>query len=102
MLAVEPVVFNDYRYLVNRREKGRKQPYLRGRNITVGQLIYSMRANNLTIEEVADDFNLPVEQVVEAQVYYQTHSDLIDSEMVQETLSLLEQGMNLEPTPVPG
>jgi hypothetical protein len=34
MLAVEPVVFDDYRYLVNRREKGREQPYLRGRNMT--------------------------------------------------------------------
>jgi uncharacterized protein (DUF433 family) len=102
VLSVEPVVFDHYRYLVNRREKGREQPYLRGRNMTVGQLIYSMRANNLTIEEAADDFNLPVEQVVEAQVYYQTHSDLIDSEMAQETLSILEQGVNIEPAPISG
>jgi uncharacterized protein (DUF433 family) len=100
MPAAGPVVFDDYRYLVNRREKGREQPYLRGRNMTVGQLVYSMRANNLTIEEAADDFNLPVEQVLEAQAYFQTHSDLIFREMAKETLSLVEQGANLEPVPV--
>lgn len=100
--AVEPIVFDHYRYLVKRPEKGREQPYLRGRNMTVGQLIYTIRANNLSIKEAAEDFDLPIEQVLEAQAYYQTHSDLIASEMAQETLSLLEQGVDLEPTPVPG
>ena len=70
--------------------------------MTVGQLIYTIRANNLSIKEAAEDFDLPIEQVLEAQAYYQTHSDLIASEMAQETLSLLEQGVDLEPTPVPG
>lgn len=100
MPASEPVLFDHYRYLVKRPEKGREQPYLRGRNMTVGQLIYTIRANNLTIKEAAEDFNLPVEQVLEAQAYYQTHSDLIASEMAQETLSLLERGVNLEPVPL--
>jgi uncharacterized protein (DUF433 family) len=99
MSAAEPVTFDHFRYLVGRPEKGREQPYLRGRNMTVGQLIYTIRANNLTSEEAAEDFNLPVEQVLEAQAYYQTHSELIASEMAQETLALLEQGVKLEPVP---
>lgn len=100
--AVEPVVFDHYRYLIKRPEKGRQQPYLRGRNMTVGQLMYTIRANNLTIKEAAEDYGLPVEQVLEAQAYYQTHSDLIAAEMAQETLALLEQGVDLGPTSVPG
>lgn len=100
--AVEPVIFDHYRYLVKRPEKGRQQPYLRGRNLTVGQLMYTIRANNLTIKEAAEDFGLPLEQVLEAQAYYQTHSDLIATEMAQETLALQEQGVNLEPTPLSG
>lgn len=81
-----------YRHLAMRPEKGRQQPYLRGRNMTVGQLMVTIRANNLTIKEAAEDFGLPLEQVLEAQAYYQTHSDLIASEMAQETLALVEQG----------
>lgn len=99
MSAAKPVAFDHYRYLVRWPEKGREQPYLRGRNMTVGQLIYTIRANNLTSEEAAEDFNLPVEQVLEAQAYFQTHSDLIFREMAKETLSLVKQGVNLEPAP---
>jgi uncharacterized protein (DUF433 family) len=102
MSAAEPVAFDHYGYLVIRPEKGREQPYLRGRNMTVGQLICTIRANNSTVKEAAEDFDLPIEQVLEAQAYYQTHSDLIASEMAQEKLWLLEQGVDLEPTPVPG
>jgi hypothetical protein len=59
-----------------------------------------MRANNLMSEETAEDFNLPVEQVLEAQAYYQTYAELIASEIAQETLSLMEQGVELEPIPL--
>ena len=43
--AVQPLIFEHYQYLVTRPEKGRRQAYLKGRNLTVGQLIYTMRAN---------------------------------------------------------
>ena len=37
--AVQPLIFEHYQYLVTRPEKGRRQAYLKGRNLTVGQLI---------------------------------------------------------------
>lgn len=97
MSTVEPVGLGHYRYLVKRPETGREQPYLRGRNMTVSQLIYTMRANDLTIKEAAEDFGLPVEQVLEAHAYYRTHIELIASELEQETLSLVHQGVDLKP-----
>ncbi len=88
--AVEPLRFEHYQYLISRPEKGRKQLYLKGRNITVGQLAYKMRANQMTAEQAARDMDLPLEQVLEAMVYYQTHRQLIESEMEEEKqLSLL-------------
>jgi len=78
--AVEPLRFAHYQYLVERPETGRRQLYLTGRNMTVGQLVYTMRANDLEAEAAAEDLELPLEQVREALVYYETHRDLIASE----------------------
>ena len=99
--AVEPLVFGHYQYLVTRPEKGREQPYLKGRNMTVGQLVYKMRANQLSVEQAAEDMDLPVRQVMEAVAYYQIHCDLIESEMEEEKQYLLSQGVELEPRTVP-
>jgi uncharacterized protein (DUF433 family) len=99
--AVQPVIFDHYRYLVAKPEKWRKQLYLKGRNMTVGQLIYSMRANSLSADEAAADMDLPVEQVREAQAYYEIHRDLIEREADEEKQYLLAEGVSLEPAPVP-
>ena len=78
-----------YQYLVTRREKGSKQAYLKGRNLTVGQLISTMRANGLSAEETAQDLDLPVAQVREAQAYYQVHREAVEAS-AQEDTRLLE------------
>lgn len=100
--AVEPLLFGHYQYLVTRPEQGRKQPYLKGRNMTVGQLVYKMRANHLSVEQAAEDMDLPAEQVMEALAYYQIHRELIESEMEEEKRYLLSHGVELEPRPVSG
>ena len=89
-----------YQYLVTRPEKGRRQAYLKGRNLTVGQLIYTMRANGLSAEEAAADLNLPVAQVHEAQAYYQVHHDLVEADAEEEKRLLLSQGVQIEPSSV--
>ena len=100
--AVEPLRFRHYRYLVERPETGRQQLYLKGRNMTAGQLIYTMRANDLDAESAAEDLALTLEQVREALVYYEIHRELIESEMAEEGRLLQAQGVALEPAPVPG
>ncbi len=90
--AVAPLVFEHYRYLVMRPEKNRQQPYLKGRNMTVGQLVYKMRANQLSVEQAAADMDLPVEQVVEALAYYETHRELVEAEIAEEKRYLHAHG----------
>lgn len=99
--AVQPVVFEHYEYLVHRPEKGRRQPYLKGRNMTVGNLIYSMRANQLTAEAAAWEFDLPLEQVREAQAYYEIHGDIVDREAEDAKQILLAAGVEIEPSALP-
>ena len=70
--------------------------------MTVGQLVYKMRANELSTEQAAADMDLPVLQVREAQAYYQTHRELIEAEMEEEKKQhLLSRGVDLEPGSVP-
>jgi uncharacterized protein (DUF433 family) len=94
--AVEPLLFEHYEYLVARPETGDKQLYLKGRNIRVSHLIYTMRANDLDPEEAAADLDLPLAQVKEAQLYYQLNRDLIEREVEEEKQrlsALVEEGI---------
>jgi uncharacterized protein (DUF433 family) len=100
--AVEPLRFKHYRYLVARPEKGHSQLYLKGRNMTVGQLIYKMRANQLDVEKAAQDMDLPLEQVIGALVYHETHREIVESETEEIKQFLLSQGVALEPGSVSG
>lgn len=95
--AVKPVLFEHFRYLVRRTDRADLQPYLRGRNMTVGQLVYKMRANELSPEDAASDMDLPLEQVLEALAYYHTHQQLVDSQMAEVKQALLAQGVAFEP-----
>ena len=99
--AVEPLLFDHYEYLVARPETGYKQLYLKGRNMRVGQLVYKMRANELSPEEAAADLNLPAAQIREAQVYYEVNRDLIEQEAAEEKHRLNAAGVPLEPENLP-
>lgn len=100
--AVEPLLFEHYNYLMARPETGHKQLYLKGRNMKVGQLIYTMRANQLSDEEAAADLGLPLAQIKEAQLYYRLNQDLIEREVEAEKEELLTRDIELEPRPVSG
>lgn len=69
--------------------------------MTVGQLVYKMRANDLDAKTAAEDMALPLEQVHEALAYYETHRELIESELEEEKRYLQEQGVPLEPEVIP-
>jgi uncharacterized protein (DUF433 family) len=100
--AIEPLLFEHYDYLAARPEAGHKQLYLKGRNMKVSQLIYTMRANQLSAEEAAADLDLPLAQIKEAQLYYQLNRDLIEREVEEEKTQLLATGVELEPGPISG
>ena len=95
--AVEPWRFDYYEYLAAHPESGYKQLYLKGRNMRVGQLIYTMRANAMSDEEAASDLDLPIAQIREAQVYYQVNRDLIEQEAAEEKQRLQAAGVAIEP-----
>ena len=76
-------VKNHYQYLEPKPYKKTKQLGIKGRNMTVWNLVGTMRTEGFTIEEVAEDFRLPVEAVAEALDYYYKNREMIEAENEQ-------------------
>jgi uncharacterized protein (DUF433 family) len=91
-----------YQYLVRRFHPWRRQLWLKGRNMTVGQLVATMNAERMTPEEMAADLELPLAQVQEALAYYTSHRDLVDAELREEKQRLRAAGYLIEPRDLPG
>jgi uncharacterized protein (DUF433 family) len=58
-----------------------KQLGIKGRNMTVWNLVADVVVSGLTPEEVAKDYRLPVEAVQEALEYYYANQEWIDAEV---------------------
>jgi uncharacterized protein (DUF433 family) len=54
-----------------------------------------MWANKMTPEEVAQDYELPVEAVYEALDYYEKNRELLEAEVEEERRRLKEHGIHV-------
>jgi len=90
-----------WRYLVPRAHAWRRQLAIKGRNMTVGQLISTLFANRLTPEQASDDLDLPLEAITEALAYYGENKELIQLEAAEERRWLAARGLALEPQSLP-
>jgi uncharacterized protein (DUF433 family) len=73
-----------YRWLVAVPHRWRRQLSIKGRRLTAGQVVDSMEANQLSVEEIAAEFDLPIESVREAVDYVERNRELIDAEFAEE------------------
>lgn len=67
-------------WLVKRDHPWRRQLWIKGRNMTAGDLARTVAIEGWSAEEAAAQFDLPVEAVVEAQRYAEIARDLIAAE----------------------
>lgn len=89
-----------WKHLVSRPESWRRQLYLKVRNITVGQLVSTLIANQETPEQASTNLDLPIEAILEAIAYYEQNKKLIESEAATERQFLRDRGYRLEPPPL--
>ncbi len=87
----------EWKYLEKRPHPWRKQLYLKGRRLKAFDLWANMIANDMTPEEVADNWDVPLKAVQESIQYCETHRDLLKQEAETERLHLEERGIPLEP-----
>jgi uncharacterized protein (DUF433 family) len=86
-MPVEP-----WKHLVIRRHPWRKQLSLKGRNLTVRQLVGTVKANRFTEEQTAEDLDLPVEAIREALKYYDENPEVIALDHATELYLLSREG----------
>jgi uncharacterized protein (DUF433 family) len=90
-----------WQYLILRPHRWRRQLSIKGRNMTVGQLVSTVRANRYTPEQASTELELPLAAIYEALAYYAEHCDLIQLEASEERRRMGERGFPLEPKDLP-
>jgi uncharacterized protein (DUF433 family) len=90
-----------WQYLIARPHRWRRQLWVKGRNMTVGQLISTIRANRMSPEQASDSLDLPLAAIYEALMYYAENRGLIELEASEERRRLAQRGLPLEPKDLP-
>lgn len=90
-----------WQYLIARPHRWRRQLSIKGRNMTVGQLVSTVRANRYSPEQASEELELPVAAIQEALAYYAENRALIEMEATEERRRLAERGCALEPKDLP-
>jgi hypothetical protein len=80
IVAGLPQPNDEWVWLVHRHHPWRRQLWIKGRNMTAGDLARTIEIERWTAERAASEYSLPLEAVVEAQRYAEAERDLIAAE----------------------
>ena len=92
---LERVGIPAWKYLVERPGSWKRQLFFKGRKLTAAQVWLEMQTNQMTPQEAAENWDLPLEAVEEAVRYCETNRDLIGMEAAEERLHLVSRGVAL-------
>ncbi len=86
-----------WQFLVSRPHPWRQQLSIKGRKLFASTLWQDMISNDMSPEQAAENWDLPLAAIHEAMQYCETHQDLLRLEAEEERHRLQEQGVSLEP-----
>ena len=96
-LAQNQVEVDDWQYLAKRNHPWRKQLYVKGQKLLASTIWQDMIANEMSVEEAADNWNLPLDAIDEVVRYCESHQDLLKLEADEEHYRLVSKGVSFEP-----
>ena len=88
-----------WKYLIERPHPWRRQLYVKGRRLLAATVWRDMQVNELSLEQTAKNFSLPVEAVVEIVRYCEANQELLKMEADEERHRLEETGVMIELAP---
>ncbi len=91
----------DWQYLVARPHPWRRQLYIKGRKLLASTVRQDMIANEMSPEQAAENWELPLTAIYEVIRYCESHRELLKLEADEERHRLEEKGVSLEPTAAP-
>ena len=86
-----------WQYLESRPDSWRQQLYFKGKRLKAFDVWMDMMVNRETPQEAAENWDLPLDAVMEAIEYCKTNQELLRKEAEQERRYLEERGISLEP-----
>jgi uncharacterized protein (DUF433 family) len=96
-LQTTPGIEN-WQYLVARPHAWRKQLYIKGRKLLASTICRDMTANQMSPEQAAENWDLPLSAIYEAIDYCESHQELLKLEADEERYRLEAKGVQLEST----
>jgi hypothetical protein len=88
----------NWQYLVARPHPWRQQLYVKGRKVLASTVWQDMIANEMALEQAAENWGLPVLAITEIVRYCEGHQALLKLEAEEERYRLESAGVQLEPT----
>ncbi|ALF53228.1 hypothetical protein ACX27_10845 [Nostoc piscinale CENA21] len=88
----------NWQYLVARPHPWRKQLYIKGRKLLASTIWQDMMANQMSSEEAAENWDLPLSAIEEVINYCESHQELLKLEADEELYRLQVKGVSIEST----
>lgn len=86
-----------WQYLEQRPHPWRKQLYFKGKRLRPFTVWITMQVEKMSLEEAADNWDLPLAAISEAIAYCKANQELLKFEAEEERRYLEERGIPLEP-----
>ena len=82
------VEVDDWQYLAKRNHPWRKQLYVKGQKLLASTVWQDMITNGMSVDEAADNWDLPLDSINEVVRYCESHQDLLKLEADEEAYKL--------------
>jgi len=86
----------DWQYLVKRSHPWRRQLYIKGRKLLASTIWQDKLSNQMSNEEAADNWDLPLDAIYEVIRYCESHQELLKLEADEEQYRLTIKGVSFE------
>ena len=90
------VEIEDWQYLAKRNHPWRKQLYIKGRRLLASTVWQDTVTNEMSREEAAANWDLPIDAIDEVFRYCESHQDLLKLEADEAYYRLVSKGASFE------
>lgn len=87
----------EWQFLVSRPHKWKRQLFIKGTKIPASTVWSGMYVENLSPEEAAENWDIPLHAVLEAVSYCEKNQDLLKQEALEERFILESKGLSIDP-----
>lgn len=96
---LETIAAPEWKYLVARPHPWKRQLFVKGHRFAAAQVWRDMRANGMSEDEAAGNWDLPRDAVAEIVAYCERNRDLLRAEAEEERLNLARHGVRIDAAP---